>query len=651
MTEDNKPFTKWWTKTAEGAEDTSQTPHTDVFSTLRSIKTAQRFRLEADKIFLKLYSDLRYVGFEASQPDYSPTDILSGLLSSNVIKSVVQTAHAKLDKIKIQPKPYTEGGNWKLQWNAQQLDKYIRGTMYEHRGDELLSDMRLQSMILGTGGIKVYNDGRQVCAETTLSSEWWVDASEARYRRPRTFYQEKAYDRDELKAMFQDYADQIEGSKSSANDRIPFFWTGADTTSDMLYVVEAWHMPSVLPKDDEEKTDGRHVICLPDLTLLNEEWRRSRPPVAWMRWSLRGRGFWGAGLVEDLISQQLEYNATLQARQEAMRYMSAPYWAVEKGSKVIKSHLSDEIGRIVEFVGTPPVPQFPKGVDNAVFQHGESVRRQMFEDSGISQLAASMQKPAGLNSGKAIRTYVDLESERIISALHQSEQAVLDYAELILDESEALAKVNPDLAVVFVGDKNMERVEFGKARMDRDKFRLKIAPISALSQSFAGRLQDVYELRDLGLVSDKSEMRQLLGMPDLAESDNRALAQRNMLLRVIEEQILKKGQYVQPDPLWDMKLALTLALESLSEAEFNEGLEPGNVDLLRQFIAEVALKISGSAAPSAPMTETAPTAPALPFAPEGPMVPGAMPMPPGGAPLPAGPVPPGAMAGAPMGVA
>lgn len=625
----NKAFTKWWKKQGMGigpgigASDEEAAPHNDVWSTLRSIKNQQRYRLELDKIFFQLYADLRYNGLERNVASYTEDDVLSGLLKQNAIKSVVQTAHAKLDKIKIQPKPYTEGGNWKLQWNAQQLDKWVRGTMYEQRSDELLSDMRLQGMILGTSGIKVYNNGRQVCAETTLSSEWWVDASEARYRKPRTFYQEKAYDRDELVAMFPEYEEQIMEASSAMSDQPGSFWTGLDTTSDMVMVCEAWHLPSVLPLDDDEETDGRHVICLPNVTLLNDEWRRSRPPVAWFRWSLRGRGFWGCGLVEDLVSPQYELNATLQSRQESMRYMSAPYWTLQKGSKVVHSHLSDEIGRIIEHVGNPPVPNFPKGVDPMIFQHGDAVRRGMFEDSGISQLAASMQKPAGLDSGKAIRTYVDLESERIISALHNSEQAVVDYAELIIDESEDLAKSNPDLRVTYVGDKDMECIEWLEAKMDRDKFRFKIAPISSLSQSFAGRLQDVMELRDLGLVTEKSEMRQLLGMPDLEESQSRALAMRNMLLKTIETKILKKGEYVQPDPLWDLKLAMTLALESLAEAEFNEGIEPGNLDLLRQFIAEVGMHLGGAAAPVAPMVETAPTAPALPFGPEG-LPPGAM---------------------------
>lgn len=649
----DRAFTKWWKKLGIGegdganVADEDAAPHNDVWSTLRSIKNQQRFRLELDKIFFQLYADLRYVGLERNMPSYDETDVLSGLLKQNAIKSVVQTAHAKLDKIKVQPKPYTEGGNWKLQWNAQQLDKWVRGTMYEHRGDELVSDMSLQGIILGSSGIKVYNDGKRVCAETTLSSEWWVDASESRYRKPRTFYQEKAYDRDELIAMFPEYEEQIATASSALQDQPGSFWTGLDLTSDMVMVCEAWHLPSVEPSDDDEECDGRHVICLPNVTLLNEEWRRPRPPVAWFRWSLRGRGFWGCGLVEDLVSAQYELNTTLQSRQEAMRYMSAPYWAVQKGSKVVNSHLSDEIGRIVEYVGTQPQANFPQGVNPMIFQHGDAVRRGMFEDSGISQLAASMQKPAGLNSGKAIRTYVDLESERIISALHNKEQAVVDYAELIIDESETLARNDPSLAVTFVGDRDMEKIEWLEARMDRDKFRFKIAPVSALSQSFAGRLQDVYELRDLGLVTEKSEMRQLLGMPDLEESQSRAQAMRNMLLKTIETKILKKGEYVQPDPLWDLKLALTLALESLAEAEFNEGIDEGNVDLLRQFIAEVGLALGGSAAPAAPMVETAPTAPALPFAPEGPppgaIAPGASPtngagMPPG-PPLPPGPMP------------
>ena len=58
-----------------------------------------------------------------------------------------------------------------------------------------------------------------------------------------------------------------------------------------------------------------------------------------------------------------------------------------------------------------PLWLVPPMVQTEVYEQIQAIYARAFDVTGISQMAASSEKPAGLNSGAAIRTYADIGTE------------------------------------------------------------------------------------------------------------------------------------------------------------------------------------------------------------------------------------------------
>lgn len=161
---------------------------------------------------------------------------------------------------------------------------------------------------------------------------------------------------------------------------------------------------SVAPPVIKGSNDGRHVIAIDNFTLLDEEWERDTFPFCFIRWTERLLGFWGQGLAEQLTGIQVEINKLLRNIQEQM-HLATPKVFVEAGSKISKAHINNEIWGIIEYAGTPPTFYVPKTVSGEIFSHLDRLFSRAYEIAGVSVLAAQSKKPAGLESGVALREF------------------------------------------------------------------------------------------------------------------------------------------------------------------------------------------------------------------------------------------------------
>lgn len=628
---------RWW------KEKDDHVVVSELWGLLRRLRQRQSWREQSDELALRLYSDLKVVGYRSMHGAYEVADVIDSRMGENVIRNIVRTLHAKTIRHRPRPMVLTDGASWGLKHRAELLDTWINGKLFELRADtEIFPQAVLLSLIIGTGVVRSYgNPESGACLEFVPTYEVIVDDSEARYGQPRSIYLVRVYDRHVLLEMFPDKAEIIDKAGTATNQRE---WTNqlgrwdADRDLDLIVIIEAFHLPS-----SKTAKDGRHVITTDYGCLLDEPWVRDHFPLAFIRGERRPLGFWGIGVAEDMAGAQLELNRTILARQEMIRLLSVPFWLVERGSKVVKSHISNLIGRIVEYTGTKPELVTPNAVPPELWEHGDRLKKSMFEARGVSQLTAQAIKPAGLNSGRALRTYTDLESELLVDIIRNYEQLVLDCANLLIEEQVELGDKYSDQAVTVVGNGKIDKITWREAKMDPEDYRIKIVPVSSLSATVSGRIEDLYDLKDLGVIQDPEEMRDLLDMPDLRRQKRRSMAHRELLEMVIEKKILGEGTWVTPEPSWDLQLAMKLGLQILAEAELYEDAPEERLDMLREFIDSCRQLLDFATQQPAP-----PPSPPLTGA-EGLS---GMPLPPGVVPPPAGlppAPPPGGLAVPPVG--
>jgi hypothetical protein len=174
----------------------------------------------------------------------------------------------------------------------------------------------------------------------------------------------------------------------------------------------------------------------------------------------------------------------------------------------------------------------------------------------VSQLSATSAKPAGLNSGKALREYNDLETERFMAVAQRYEKAFMDAAPIFIDLAKELDEDTDGRYQVKVkGRKFMQTIKWGDVSLEEDKYIMHIFPTSALSSTPAGRLQDVQELIQAGFIGREDAMK-LLDFPDLQAFYNYETAPGEDIDMVIER-IVDDGVYMTPEPYQSLDAGIT----------------------------------------------------------------------------------------------
>lgn len=551
----------------------------NIFSYTSYLDSNQTYRATENVKFLKLYGNNDSLPMKTY--NYSRAESSSGVtnrVTMNVVQSMIDTVVSKITKNKPKPMFLTEGGDWSLQRKAKKLTQFIEGQFYSTDFYQKASTAFLHSCIFGTGALKIFRNGADIVVEHVFIDEIKIDDNESIYGEPRQMHQEKMVHKEVLKSIFPNKATYIDMVGRDDNQYMQYK-PQYDTGTDMIKVIESWHLPS-----SKEAKDGRHTICIENQTLLDEDYDKSYFPFVFMRWGLRPLGFFGQGVGEQLQGLQLEINKILRTIQVSMHLVSIPKLFVEASSKIVTAHLNNKIGGIIKYAGTPPTPGQLGTIPPELFSHLDRLYGRCYEIVGISQLSATAAKPAGLNSGKALRIYNDIETERFMSVGMRYEQMFLDAAKQFIDLAREIdAEEETPLTVKVKTGKFMNSIKWKEVDIDEDKYLMQMFPTSALSQSPAGRLQDVQELLQAGFIAKEDAMK-LLNFPDLDAFYN----MQNAGLEDIERQIemmIENGDYETPEPYQNLQLGL----EKMQQAYLmyrSQGAPDERLELLRRWMAD-----------------------------------------------------------------
>ena len=549
-------------------------------------------------------------------------------LTFNIIHSICQAATAKIAKHKPSIQFLTEGGHFSNKRKAKLFTKLMQGQFYGMDIYPLAQRIFLDACISGTGVLKVFHEFGKVKAERVPISELTLDPLEVEYgNKPRQLFQSKKVSRHVLAAMFPEKEKEImEADSNSESDS----WTNSSESrdSDMILCHEAWHLPS-----GPEAGDGKHVICIESATLLDEKWDKDYFPFAFIRWTENPVSFWGNGLAKEVKGIQIEINKLLARIQEQM-HLATPKVFIEDTSKVVQTHLNNRVWGAIKYRGTPPTFFVPRSVDNAMFAHLDRLVDRAYEMTGISQLAAQSKKPVGLESGRALREFSDIESERFMVVGQAYEKLFIDISKQIIKLiSELHTGENPYVAMSF-NDKQLEKISWSEVDLEEDQYIMKIMPIGSLPQTPAAKLASVTEMHMNGFFTNE-EAHQLLEFPDLERGNELKTAHLEVIDRAIEEMV-EKGNFPSPEPYMNLEFGI-LRVQQAYNLGLLEQVPEDRLELLRRWISQAEVLIGQAEEakqPAMPMPGAMPGAPMSmpPGMPPGPpMAPGA-PMPPMGPP-------------------
>lgn len=551
-------------------------------------------------------------------------------LTFNIIHSLCQAATSKIAKHKPAVSFLTEGGNYSQKRKSKLFGKLMQGQFYSMKMYPVAQKVFLDACITGTGVIKYYTEFGKIKAERVPVHELTIDPIEAETgNMPRQMFQTKKVSRHVLAEMFPEKKDQILSTESKRDDT----HTEDERFSDMIECHEAWHLPS-----GPEAEDGRHIICINDVTLLDDVWEKDHFPFTFIRWTENPTSFWGNGLAKEVKGIQVEINKLLARIQEQM-HLATPKIFIEDSSKIVQSHLNNRVFGAIKYRGTPPQFFVPRAVGNDMFAHLDRLVERAYEMTGISQLAAQSKKPVGLESGRALREFSDIESERFMVVGQAYEQLFLDASEQIINLiRDAHEENNPYIISAFDKKVGLEKVKWSEINLDDDEYIIQVKPIGSLPQTPSAKLASVAEMHMNGFFSTE-EAHQLLDFPDLERANKMKTAFIDIIDKIIEN-ILEKSKYIAPESYMNLEFGIARMQQAYNMSMLDD-TPNSKLELMRRWISQANGLLAQKNVPAPGQAAGGP----------GPMAPGGMPLPPGLAPPPMGAMapPPGMPGMPPMG--
>ena len=589
-----------------------------VIETASFLKEQQQYRYRQAAIHARLYGNMPLATFAGAsynrlgQQNNLPVD----RPTMNVVQSCVDTLVSRLAQAKPRPTFLTDGGEYKERNLAKQLNHFIAGELYQTKAAQLAELVLRDAAILGSGCIKVYeDDNERVALDRVMLTELFVDTNDAFYGNPRSLYQLKLVDRSMLLEMFPEYKSEVQKAEQAYPDNSG---ESQKTISDQVMVVEAWHLPS-----SKKASDGRHVIACSAGILLDDEYKDESFPFVFIHFSPRLVGLWGQGLAEQLTGTQLEINKILVTVSQSISLVGVPRIFVEDGSKVVHAHLNNSIGSIITYRGTKPEYSVAPSIHPEMYAQLQRLIEYAYQQSGISALAATSQKPAGLNSGEAIRNYDDLQSDRFATLAKKYDELFVDLSYKIIYKAKEIAERTGKYQTVYPNKNGAKEIDLPKAELLENPFVIQCFDTSSLPKQPAGRLEKVVEMIQSGLI-DPNEGRRLLDFPDLEQVDKLATAAEERIYKTLDD-IIDSSKYEPPDPYTDIALGIKIVTQYYNlYAQCN--LEESKLELLRQWHGQLLALQQASmpppmpgAVPAAPMAvpNAPPTSDLLPTMPQG----------------------------------
>ena len=552
-----------------------------LIETANYLKDNQQYRFRQASIHARLYGNLplsNFAGSNLNKLSGAQNNLPVDRPTMNVVQSCIDTLCSRLTQSRPRPIFLTDNGSYKNRTLAKQMNSFINGEIYQTDGYEKAESVLRDAAILGTGCLHIFRDADdKVKTERVLATELFVDPNDAFYGNPRSIYRLKLVDRAVLLANNPEYKSEINKAEQGFPDN---GGESSQTTADQIIVVEAWHLPS-----SKNANDGRHVIACSAGILLDEEYKRDDFPFVFLHYSPRMVGFWAQGLTEQLTGTQIEINKLLHTISQSISLVGVPRVFVEDGSKVVKSHLNNSIGAIVTYRGTKPEYTVAPSVHPELYQQLQRLIDYAYQQSGISALSATSQKPAGLNSGEAIRNYDDLQSDRFATLSKRYDRFFIDMAYKILDIAMDIVEETGKYETVYPDKDGTREINLPKIdKIKNNPFVIQCFDSSSLPRDPAGRLQTVTELMQAGII-DPQEGRRLLSFPDLEQVNKLANAPEERILKQLDN-IVEEGSYEPPDPFTNIQLGLKLVNEYYN-LYVACGLEESKAELLREYQAQL----------------------------------------------------------------
>lgn len=247
------------------------------------------------------------------------------------------------------------------------------------------------------------------------------------------------------------------------------------------------------------------------------------------------------GLADALEGIQTQIDLLTSKISAANELTPANITFVVEGSSLNKKTLGNRTGDVYSIKmpegssSLPVMTQTQNGFDLALIEQLKYLIQSAYEITGISQLSAQSKKPAGVDSGVAMATLADLESERFQTQVDQYIEAYKNLTKLII-------KVMPDDANILKESEGLFKWKDAKKQLSQMK--ISFGTDSVLSKEPLKKTEQINQLSQIGGL-DLNTLISSLDSTDLEDIYRNVGAKLNGAEAVITNAV-ENGIYIIP---------------------------------------------------------------------------------------------------------
>lgn len=237
-------------------------------------------------------------------------------------------------------------------------------------------------------------------------------------------------------------------------------------------------------------------------------------------------------IADMLVGLQKEINILSRTIALAAKKNPAQTVLLQNASNIAVGELNNEIGNIIQYnaessSGSSPVtvvtPSFISDQYDAIRSRDIELAYNLV---GKSQIAASGKKEAGIDSGIAIATLADLQSERFQILLN-------NFISLFTEEAKLMTELGMGDETLITPSRYELKLTWNDVREDYLKMRIEFSSIDALSKDPSERLKQLQGLAQSGVIP-ASQIPALLEIPDINRGFSAANNGYNCAMSIID---------------------------------------------------------------------------------------------------------------------
>ena len=457
-------------------------------------------------------------------------------VQENVIRSCIETLVSKIASQKVRPFINTVNGSFKDMQVAKQAQEYFDAIYDEQNVNRTVSRAFQDACIFEVGWI--YIDNKEKTISRVLPWQVFADPREASYGK----LTQIAWKQEQFPTSL-----------------LPI---KTDDTVDTVTYWQYWDLNA-----------GKHYYYIPELQHFEEErWDFNALPFIAINYSSPVKGLSCQSVVDLLYGIQMEIDALMTKIKDASQLASPLKYFVPETSTIKVKKLSNRVGEVVTYTPSPNQTGSPVTTATEPFMDPQwlSLLQQLKQDAyemvGISQLSATSQKPQGLNSGIALSTMEDIESDRFETQLNTVIRTYVDIARLIIQIFDPDEDILPP-------NRLRKSIHWADIVNSRDLMTIQFSAAQALSKDPSTKLQQLQAMYAAGLIP-QSRIAQLMDLPDMQLGYTLANNAINAVLTVIddciERDIFDIPDYIPTEMLMDEILNTQLSLKAASTNGTND---------------------------------------------------------------------------------